>query len=84
MSDAKEVIINDVAMDQVIIPMIKSFIEALDSDRSKATIKRQVEELLASAQAASHKMAADKLAASLGGSHSASHSQPKSHIHIIV
>lgn len=82
-NNTNDVIINDAAMDQVVIPMIKSFIAALESKQSKAEIKKQVEELLASAQAASDKMATDKKTAP-AGSHYASHSSPKSHIHIVV
>lgn len=79
----EEIIINDAAMNELIIPMIKSFIDALDSNRSKAEIKSQVEELLASAQAASDKMAADKLANSQPSQHE-SHKTKPSHLHIVV
>lgn len=83
MSTQEGIVINDVAMNEVIIPMIKSFITALESNRSKAEIKEQVNELLASAQAASDKMAMDKIAQSQA-SHSASHENKTSHLHVVV
>lgn len=54
----EKIVINEEALKYVIIPLVESFIAALESSSSKTEIKIQVEQLLESIKGASFRISA--------------------------